>query len=411
MAWLEKRNGRYRIKFRYCGKNYQHALKTANQREAEALLGRLEDNLILMERGKLEPPSDGELGVFLISDGRINAKPKIAESLPLGEMFRRYQERFTQGAKEASTRYTEKIHMSHLESVIGKTTGVRSITAGTLQRYVEERAKEKGRGEGLVSHVTIKKEIGTFASIWNKWALPAGLVAGTAPTKGLVYRKDKSNPPFQTWKQIERKIERGGLSLDEQDELWESLYLSTGEVQELLDYVKSIDRFPFGHAMFVFAAHTGVRRSEIMRSQIDDFDFVAGTVRVREKKRDNTKELTFRHVPLSPLLSSVMQDWLKIHPGGHYLICTEPGVPLTPQMAAHYFIWSLEGSKWHRLRGWHTLRHSFISNCASKGVDQRTIDAWSGHQTDAMRKRYTHLFPDDQSKKISQVFELSKVGL
>ena len=63
MAWLEKRGDKFRIKFRYCGKNYQHALKTKVQREAEALLGRLEDNLILMERGKLEPPQDGELGL------------------------------------------------------------------------------------------------------------------------------------------------------------------------------------------------------------------------------------------------------------------------------------------------------------------------------------------------------------
>jgi len=404
MAWLERRGENYRIKFRYGGKNYQHALKTGSQREAEALLGRLEDNLILMERGKLEPPRDGELGLFLLSDGKINAKPKVEESLSLAEVFRRYKEKFTAGAKEANTRYTEKIHMKHLEDLIGGRTGIRSISSESLQRYVEERAKEKGSGGDLISPVTIKKEIGTFASIWNKWALPAGIVSGPAPTKGLVYRKDKASPPFQTWKQIERKIERGGLSEKQQQELWDSLFLSVDEIQQLLDHVKKVDRFPFIHPMFVFAAHTGARRSEMLRSQIDDFDFAAGTVRIREKKRDRSKEITFRDVPLSPLLAKVMQEWLANHPGGQITICREAGECLTAQMAAHHFDWAVEGSKWAKLRGWHALRHSFISNCAAKGIDQRTIDSWSGHQTEEMRRRYTHLFPDQQARAMKSVF-------
>jgi integrase len=49
-----------------------------------------------------------------------------------------------------------------------------------------------------VSHTTIRKELGTLASIWNRWGLPQGLVAGPAPTKGLVYKKAKGKPPFQT---------------------------------------------------------------------------------------------------------------------------------------------------------------------------------------------------------------------
>ena len=40
------------------------------------------------------------------------------------------------------------------------------------------------------------------------------------------------------------------------------------------------------------------------------------------------------------------------------------------------------GSPWSVLRGYHVLRHSFISACASKGIDQRLLDEWVGHQTD-----------------------------
>jgi site-specific recombinase XerD len=36
--------------------------------------------------------------------------------------------------------------------------------------------------------------------------------------------------------------------------------------------------------------------------------------------------------------------------------------------------------------GRHILRHSFASNCAAKGIDQRLLDAWLGH-TIEIRKR------------------------
>ena len=43
---------------------------------------------------------------------------------------------------------------------------------------------------------------------------------------------------------------------------------------------------------------------------------------------------------------------------------------------------------WGVLRGWHCLRHSFISNCAAQGIDQRMLDQWVGHTTEEMRRRW-----------------------
>ena len=62
------------------------------------------------------------------------------------------------------------------------------------------------------------------------------------------------------------------------------------------------------------------------------------------------------------------------------------------------------GRQWLDVQGYHVLRHSFASNCALKGVDQRIIDAWMGHQTEAMRRRYSHLFPEQQQAAIRSVF-------
>ena len=59
--------------------------------------------------------------------------------------------------------------------------------------------------------------------------------------------------------------------------------------------------------------------------------------------------------------------------------------------------WCLNSKKnWFKI-GFHSYRHSFASNLAALSVDQRVIDEFMGHQTDAMRKRYRHLFPSARS--------------
>jgi integrase len=110
-----------------------------------------------------------------------------------------------------------------------------------------------------------------------------------------------------------------------------------------------------------------------------------------------------------------MRDWLGDHPGGQYLFCLPAVVgrsktrrsapsPVTRDEAHDHFGRTLAGSKWEVLRGWHVFRHSFCSNCAAAGVDQRLIDAWVGHQTDEMRRRYRHLIPNQERQAIQTVF-------
>ena len=60
--------------------------------------------------------------------------------------------------------------------------------------------------------------------------------------------------------------------------------------------------------------------------------------------------------------------------------------------------------EWKVVRGFHIFRHSFISACASNGVDQRLIDEWVGHQSEEQRRRYRHLYPSVQAAALKGVF-------
>jgi integrase len=70
--------------------------------------------------------------------------------------------------------------------------------------------------------------------------------------------------------------------------------------------------------------------------------------------------------------------------------------PITEDEALDHLRRSLRGSRWAVIKGWHVARHSFASNCASRGIDQRLIDRWMGHTTDEMRRRYQHLIPNQE---------------
>ncbi|MBM4070848.1 MAG: site-specific integrase [Planctomycetes bacterium] len=241
---------------------------------------------------------------------------------------------------------------------------------------------------------------------WGRlqWAIPQGLASLPLPTKFLAFGKEKAKPPFQTRVQIERQIGRGGLSDEEQQSLWNCLFLTLPEVDEVLEFLRKKRCPAFVYPLFAFAAHTGARRSEMLRSRIDDFDFSANVVTIREKKRDRDKEETYRTVPLTPLLTDAMRTWFAVHSGGPFTVCTPTGKAISKQLAARTFVRVLRKSAWEVLPGWHCFRHSFISNCVAKGIDQRLIDQWVGHSTETMRRRYSHLIPKTSQDALKSVF-------
>lgn len=65
---------------------------------------------------------------------------------------------------------------------------------------------------------------------------------------------------------------------------------------------------------------------------------------------------------------------------------------------------ALEGTRWAAVRGYHVLRHSFISCLAAAGVDQRIIDEFVGHSQEEVKRRYRHLIPDVKQAALSGVF-------
>ncbi len=416
MAWLERKdNGPYHLGFRFAGERYKPSLETTDKEEAEARRQRLEESIRLVKSGRLTLPDDADVSDFLLSDGKLNGKPRPKAKL---QTLRQFKEAFLdsipQGSLEENTLDGMDIHFTHLFRVFGKSRLLRTLTLEILQDYVDTRSKDDGLRGKKLSPATIKKELTTLRTLWN-WAKNAEYFHRAFPSRGLRYPKSAEKPPFQTWAEITRKIEAYKISPEKQADLWECLFLTTVEIAELLADVKKVALQPCIYPMLVFAAHTGARRSEILRSQVDDVDLLGRTLTIREKKRVRGR-CTTRAVPISPALYNVLEEWLANHPGiGSTFFLDEclPSSrktrsevePLTPDEAQHHLKRSMGNTeKWSPIRGWHVFRHSFCSNCAAAGIDQRIINSWVGHQTEEMVKRYRHLIPNQQQEAIAKVF-------
>ncbi len=411
----DERTGNWIIMFRWRGQQFRRSCETTKKSDAAGIEARVEDTIRLLKLGRIEIPKGADPGVWIMSDGKLTAKPKpkTGQLRRLGEICDAYLT--DQIAKADNTVACEKIHVRHLKRVLGGATVLDTITLNVIQGYVTARSKTKCRGT-LLSGKTIRKELATFRQVWD-WARQRQYAMSDCPIYregrkwAVIIPKPKEREKFQTWVQIERRIARGGLTPGQKKGLWDSLFLDQKQVTELLKYVEEHARYPFIHVMFVFAAYTGARRGEIRSSQIDDFDFRLKQVKLRERKRKKNMAETFRFVPLHPKLATTMYKWFANHPGGPYTITAPLKMPkrkaratfseMTPKEAHHHFKFTLEDSKWAVIRGFHVLRHSFGSNLArSNKVSRDTIAKWMGHTTEEMKDLYQHLFPQDGQSQI-----------
>jgi integrase len=426
--------------FWYHGKQHAFTIGQVSKNEAEDTAATVGNLLRGVDDGRIRVPTGLDVVAFIRqrlatlnreSDSTPEPAPRPRDETTLGILRDRYLTTHSNGTIEENSLATVRLHFSHFCRKLGDGFPLSEMSLLHLQDYVNARGK-KG-----ISPVTMRKEIATIRAAWN-WGGQVGLTSGQFPNKGLRYPKATEKPPFMTWTEIERAVRSGA----DAEDLWECLYLTLPEITELLDYVQGAARQPWVYPMFSFAAHTGARRSEMLRALVSDVDFAGNTVLIREKKRARGKR-TSRRVPLTPTLAGVLKEWLAVHPGGKYLFAQAQEVArskkrsrttghkgekarastymgrmagvkaraarpapggLTKDEAHDHFKRTLAGSKWEVLRGFHVLRHSFISACASKAVDQRLIDEWVGHTTEEMRKRYRHLYPSAQQDALKTVF-------
>lgn len=82
------------------------------------------------------------------------------------------------------------------------------------------------------------------------------------------------------------------MTREQEAEFWDCLWLDEKQTTDCLAWVRKHARHAFIYPAFAFAAFTGARRSEMLQSERDDWDFGDGVVAIRQKKADKSKTFT-----------------------------------------------------------------------------------------------------------------------
>jgi integrase len=402
MANLGQKDGIFHVRFRFHGREYKKSLKTRDKTAAETARLLLELTIHRLHTGQTQLPPEVDPGDFIVSGGTL-LKPvqSSAKSVALPST-RALAEEYKANQKDRlapSYHYSQAMHLRHLVRHLGAAAAdapCDQVGFRDLDRYLKVRLAERHPN-------TVERERITFLQFY-KWAVQQSYLTvspadGLAPIKG-----GEDRPPFRTIAEIHHVIERGGLTAAEVLDLWECLYLSPPEIAGLLATVRANARVEYSYLLHAIPAYTGMRRGEILRLRWIDVDLEGDFVYARSRKQSRRKKETVRRIDLHPELKKELLAWRQQRLRGQYVLCEKDTLePINNDRANRCFWqpmrhteWCLDNKKdWFKV-GFHTYRHSFASNLAAASVDQRVIDEWMGHQTEAMRKRYRHLFPKDR---------------
>lgn len=169
--------------------------------------------------------------------------------------------------------------------------------------------------------------------------------------------------------------------------------------EEELRLARAIEeRFPSYVPVFILALHTGMRASELLRSQVGDYDASTGMFKVRQQKVRTAP--TFRYVPATPI---AVMAYTRLAAG------KQPGASLCSKQQRHADPDLNETRYWFdpcvQEAGlvdflWHDLRHTFASRLVMGGVPLAAVAQYMGHQSITMTTRYSHMSPDTHSKAV-----------
>lgn len=163
------------------------------------------------------------------------------------------------------------------------------------------------------------------------------------------------------------------------------------------------------HALWVTAAHTGLRPGEVLALRWEDIDFDAAALHVRRALVRVGKEIFYgpckagseRTVPMSADLVDALrthrrrqlEERLRLGAGWldeRLVFTNQLGGALDHCNVAHSFRARLRAVKLRKVR-WYDLRHSFGTHLVGAGVDAKTVAQLMGHRNVTLTlTHYTH---------------------
>lgn len=295
----------------------------------------------LVTKGQAEQALKARMGEIV--QGKFSLE-KFRKTISLGKLAEKYLQWIQENQKGFKR---EEIATKLFLGFIGD-KGISEITSWYIEQYKSQR-KQDG-----IKPSTINRELTVLRSMFNRaidWE-----DAITNPVKGV----KKAKP----------------LKADEYER--EPKYIPA----EVFDKISSA-AYPNLRAFITVARHTGMRAGEILKLLWEDINFEREQIYIRD-----TKNFTQRIVPINAEVRETLSS-----------------LPRDNNRVFKYMNKDTVGNTWRkalkraRISGYrvHDMRHSFITDLVTKGVDPYTVMEITGHKDTRMLKRYSH--PTEEHKR------------
>lgn len=291
------------------------------------------------------------------------AAPQVITMAQAWEVFKKQALVNVRGRGEIS-RYE-----THIEPRFGN-TNLYDITTLALEDFKNELfAKKTVRGDTTLSPETVRHILSDIRRIYRKMA-EWGMYSGKIPTERLRMPK------------VDNKRER---------------FLTPREADMLLCALEN--RSCTWWRIALISLYTGLRLSEITSLRGQNIDFEAGLIMVDGK---TGRRAAYISAPIVPALKSV----IPANPSA-LLFSKRNGKQMDSGDTSNTFARAVDDmglndgiTDRRRKVVFHTLRHTFASWLAQKGVPLYTIGELIGHTTVQMTKRYAKLSPDNKRSAV-----------
>ena len=165
-------------------------------------------------------------------------------------------------------------------------------------------------------------------------------------------------------------------------------YFDETQIQQILSAAR-----PPHTDTFLLLAETGLRIGEAQWLSWNDVDLKANVIHVRAKDNWRPKTGDERAVPLSPKLRVFLE--VRRHHGRWVLTAMPTNLypSLDRQIDPRRSLGALKRvlTRLGMEGKLHSIRHSFISCCLTKGIEESVVRAWVGHADPTIMRLYTHI--------------------
>jgi integrase len=286
---------------------------------------------------------------------RINDGVELSQKEPT---FREFAGQWFENYVKPNNRYSEQVNKksvltASLIPVFGDIP-IRKIGSKEIERYKAQQVEQGFTNKTIVNRLTILNKCLGTAYEWLK-------LEGAPP-----------------------KIKWPKCALPDID------YLSPEECELLLSHANGAI-----YEMILTALRTGMRQGEIKALQWSSIDWLNRNVAVRHSRDDYRKVLVppknnrTRHIPLDVDVYAMLYR-RKEETG--YVFLARDGQPFNNYRLNWAMRKLCERAGLRRI-GWHTLRHTFASHLAMRGVPLPAIKELMGHSSIATTMRYAHVAP------------------